>query len=102
VVDGALNHERVGNLMAELAPASILAAVAPEAADEVVQRAPPARAQLLAQGRLILVEAVAHGDAHLLAGALDLLCDAHRRLEGVGDGLLGEDVEVVVGLQASS
>jgi hypothetical protein len=71
------------------------AAVAGEAEDDVADPPVAAGPQLLAEGGLVLVEAVTHGHAHLAAGAGHLLGDADRRLQAVGDGLLGEDVQAV-------
>jgi hypothetical protein len=82
--------------VAEHPPAAVAAAVAGEAEDDVVDAAVAAGPQLLPQGRLVLVEAVAHGDAHPAAGPPDRLGDADRRLQAVGDRLLGEDVEAVL------
>ena len=66
-----------------------------KAADNVVDHAAAARTQRLAQGRLVLVEAMAHGHAHLLAGLLHFAGDAHRGFERIGDRLLRDDVHVV-------
>ncbi len=75
VVDGALDHQRVGHLMAILTPTGEAPAVAREPADEVVERPRALRTDLAPEGGLVLVEAVAHGHAHLAACGLHLRCD---------------------------
>ena len=69
VVHRTFDHQRVGDPVAEFAPATGLAAVTGEPADQVIECPMASGAQLIAQGRLVLVEAVTHGHAHFHAGA---------------------------------
>lgn len=96
VVHGRLHQQRVGDLVPEHARAPEGAAVAGRAEDDVVDAAVAARPQLLLEGRLVLVEAVAHGDAHLATVPSDLVRDPDRGFHAVGDRLLREDVEAVL------
>ncbi len=95
VVNRALDHQRVGNLVAERSPGAKPAGIAGEAADEIVELSVATRPQLIAQRRFVLVEPMAHGDAHLFASLAHLPGDPHRRRHGVRDRFLGEDVEIV-------
>ena len=95
VMDRSLDHQRVLHLVAKRrAPVAELPHVAGEAHDQVVDGA-AARPERLAQGGLVLVEAVAHGDAHLLPGPPHLFGDAARPQERVGDRFLRQDVHAV-------
>jgi hypothetical protein len=92
---GRLDEQGVGDLVTEHAPAPIGPAVAGEAQHDIADPAVPAGAQLLPKRRLVLVEAVAHGDPHLPVGLLHLPGDPDGGLQAVGDGLLTQDVQVV-------
>ena len=95
VVDRAFDQEGILHLVAEGSPVAVLAHVAGEAQDQVVDGAAVAGPEGLPQGRLVLGEAVAHGDPHLPPRPPHLLGDAARRRQRVRDRFLREDVHAV-------
>jgi hypothetical protein len=88
VVYGRLDEQGISDLVAERAPAPVRTAVAGHSQDDVADLAEPARTESIPQRRLVLVEAVAHGDAHLLACPLHLVRDPNGCLDAVRDRLL--------------
>ena len=94
MMDRAFDHQRILHGVAEeRAPCHVAAHRRGVAAGDRRHLAEPARAHDPAERRLVLVEAVAHGDRHLAAGLPDLPGDAQRPGHGVGDRLLAQDVE---------
>jgi len=95
VVHRALDHQRVGYLVAEPAPRTKAPAFAGEPAHEVVERPVLPGLHVMPERGDVLPKAMAHRHAHLLPGGLHLLGDAAGGLKRVRDGLLAEDVQVV-------
>ena len=73
----------------------VLAHIGSIAAAHRIDRAEAAGADNLTERRLVLVEAVTHGDRHLAASFLHLGRDAEGRRHGVGDRLFAKNVEAV-------
>ena len=91
-----LDQERILHCMPKKsAPIHVVAHVRVIAATHHVNRAKGAAPYDLAQGRLVLVEAVAHRDRHFAARLAYLSSDADRARHRVGDGLFAEDVDTV-------
>ena len=81
--------------MAKIAPASVLPAVAGEAGNEIIQLAPAPAAQLTAHGGFILIEPMAHGNAHFQSGAFYLFSNPYRAFQCIGNRFFGKDMQPV-------
>ena len=95
VVDRPFDHQRIGNVVAELTPLAAIARSTGEPADQVVQFTISPAPHDVAQRRDVATKAMAHRHAHLLAGQGNLLCDAYGRFHRIGDRFLRKNVAVM-------